>query len=135
MSIPSLKTSSVERALERLLPELHRINASPHESTKYDLLWKGHRFPPKVVVSKAVKLEHGVELPESEFSGGAHSGQANTILESLGFMIVPKQTSAVRLPLGLFGRYGRKEAFAAVGVHYDPQQQHLNVGLPPQCKD
>jgi hypothetical protein len=56
-------------------------------------------------------------------------------LESLGFVIVPKQTSAVRLPLELFGRYGRKEAFGAVGVHYDPQQQHLNVGLPPQCKD
>jgi hypothetical protein len=22
-----------------------------------------------------------------------------------------------------------------MGIHYDPQQQHLNVGLPPQCKD
>ena len=135
MSIPSLKTSSVERALESLLPELHRIKASPHESTKYDLLWKGHRFPPKVVISKAVKLEHGVELTESEFSGGTHSGQANAILENLGFEIVPKQNNTVRLPLELFSRYGRKEAFAAVGVHYDPQQQHLNVGLPPQCKD
>lgn len=135
MSIPSLKASSVERALESLLPQLQRIKAGPHESTKYDLLWKGHRFPPKVVISMAVKLEHGVDLPESEFSGGTHSGQANAILENLGFEIVPKQNNTVRLPLELFSRYGRKEAFAAVGVHYDPQQQHLNVGLPPQCKD
>lgn len=135
MAIPPLKTSSVERALESLLPELHRIKAGRHESTKYDLLWNGHLFPPKVVVSKVVKLEHGVDLPESEFSGGTHSGQTNAILENLGFEIVPKQRSAVRLPLELFERYGRKDAFAAVGVHYDPQQQHLNVGLPPQCKD
>ena len=57
------------------------------------------------------------------------------VLESLGFVIVPKETNAVRLPLELFGRYSRKEAFAAVGTQYAPQQQHLNVGLPPQCKD
>jgi hypothetical protein len=135
MSIPPLKTASIERALESILPELHRIKAGTHESTKYDLLWKGNRFPPKVVVSRAVKLEHGVDLPETEFSGGTHAGQANRVLERLGFVIVPKQQNAVRLPLELFGRYGRKEAFAAVGVHYDPQQQHLNVGLPPQSKD
>jgi hypothetical protein len=109
--------------------------AGPHESTKYDVLWKGRRFPPKVVVTRAVKIEHGVDLPESEFSGGTHSGQANAVLEGLRFTIVPKEAAAVRLPLELFGRYGRKEAFAAVGIQYAPQQQHLNVGLPPQCKD
>jgi len=135
MPIPPLKRSSVESALEALLRELDEIKAGPHESTKYDLLWKGRRFPPKVVVTRAVKIEHGVDLPESEFSGGTHSGQANAVLETLGFVIVPKETRAVRLPLELFGRYGRKEVFAAVGIHYAPQQQHLNVGLPPQCKD
>ncbi len=135
MPIPPLKHSSVERALETLLPKLDQIKAGPHESTKYDLLWKGHRFPPKVVITRAVKIEHGVDLPESEFSGGAHPGQANVVLESLGFVIVTKETNAVRLPLELFGRYSRKEAFAAVGTQYAPQQQHLNVGLPPQCKD
>ena len=44
MPIPPLKHSSVERALETLLPKLDQIKAGPHESTKYDLLWKGHRF-------------------------------------------------------------------------------------------
>jgi hypothetical protein len=88
MTIPPLKRSSVENALEALLPELDQIKAGPHKSIKYDLLWKGHRFPPKVVVTRAVKIERGVELTESEFSGGMHSGQASAILEGLGFTIV-----------------------------------------------
>ena len=134
MPIPSIKPLSVQKALNELLPRLNEIKASSHDSTKYDLLWKGHRFPPKVVVRKAVQIEHGIDLPESEFSGGRHAGHANAVLEACGFVIVPK-TPAVQLPLELLGRYGRKEVFAAVGVKYDPQQQHLNVGLSPQCKD
>ena len=125
----------MERALSQLLSELDGIKAGPHESTKFDLLWKGRHFQPMVVVSRAVKIEHGIDLPESEFSGGTHAGQANAVLEGLGFVIVPKGKTSVRLPLELFGRYSRKDAFAAVGIHYDPQQQHLNVGLPPQCSD
>jgi hypothetical protein len=39
------------------------------------------------------------------------------------------------LPLQLQKRYGRKEAFASVGIDYSAQKQHLNVGLPPQCPD
>ena len=135
MRIPSLKASHIERALEELLPDLDRIKAGSHESTKFDLLWKGRRFPPKVVVSRAAKLAHGIDLPESAFSGGTHSGQANAVLQALGFIIVAKEKASVRLPLELFGRYSRKEVFDAVGTHYDPQQQHLNVGLSPQCKD
>jgi hypothetical protein len=135
MPIPSFKASSVEKALEQLLPQLDEITASTHDSTKYDLLWRGHRFPPKVVVRKAVEIEHGIDLPESEFSGGRHSGQANAVLEARGFVIVPKDSSGVRLPLGLFGRYGRKDAFASIGIKYDPQQQYLNVGLSPRCRD
>lgn len=114
MPIPPLKRSSVESALEALLPELDQIKTGPHESTKYDLLWKGRPFPPKVVVTRAVKIEHGVHLPESEFSGGTHSGQANAVLEGLKFTIVTKEAAAVRLPLELFGRYGRKEAFLTI---------------------
>jgi hypothetical protein len=77
MPIPSFKAPSVKKALEQLLPQLAEIKASTHDSTKYDLLWRGHRFPPKVVVRKAVEIEHGIDLPESDFSGGTHAGQAN----------------------------------------------------------
>src|SRR5579862_6387162 len=135
MPIPTLNSSSVDRALSELLPELGRLKTGPHESTKYDLLWNGHCFPPKAVVARAVKIQYGSELPESEFSGGTHTGQANAVLEALGFKIIRKGENAENLPLELFHRYGRKDAFAAVGVSYDPQQQHLNVGLAPRCKD
>jgi hypothetical protein len=136
MPIPPFEASSVEKALEELLPEVGEIKASNHNSTKYDLLWRGHRFPPKVVVRKAVEIEHGINLPESEFSGGTHAGQANAVLQALGFVIVPKDSSGVLLPLELFGRYGRKDAFASVGIKYDPKKQrHLNVGLSPRCRD
>ena len=56
-------------------------------------------FPPKVVVTRAVKIEHGVDLPESEFSGGTHPGQANAVLEALKFVIVPKKAGAVQCHL------------------------------------
>jgi Domain of unknown function (DUF3427) len=135
MLIPALTPSSIQKALEELLPQLNEIRAGVHDSTKYDLLWHGHRFPPKVVIRKAVQIEHGIDLPESEFSGGRHAGQANAILEARGFVIVPKTPDTAQLPLELFSRYGRKEIFTAVGVKYDPQQQHLNVGLSPRCKD
>jgi len=135
MPIPALTSSSIQKALEELLPRLNEIRAGVHDSTKYDLLWHGHRFPPKVVIRKAVQIEHGIDLPESEFSGGGHAGQANAILEAFGFVIVSKTADTTQLPLELFSRYGRKEIFAVVGVKYDPQQQQLNVGLSPRCED
>jgi len=135
MSIPQLTVSSVERALKSLVPELGKIASGPYESTKYDVLWEGYRFPPKVVVSRAVEIEHGVGFPASDFSGGTHTGQANAVLEQLGFSVVPKLAASVRLPLQLHTRYGRKQAFIAVGVKYTSQKQHLNVGLSPRCTD
>ena len=135
MGIPALKAESITKALKELLPKLDEIKAGPHDSTKYDLLWRGYRFPPKVVVSTAVRIHYGKNLPESGFSGGRGAGQANHVLQELGFVIVPKPDSKPALPLSLFGRYGRKEIYAAAGVSYDQQKRHLNVGLSPECKD
>jgi hypothetical protein len=109
-----------------------QIKAGRHDSTKYDLLREGHRFPPKVVISRAAFIEHGLELPESDFSRGTSGGQANTVLKELGFVIVPKSTASVRLPLELSRRYGRQDVYATVGVHYHQTQCYLNVGLSPQ---
>jgi hypothetical protein len=105
MAIPQLKASSIEKALAELLPRLPELRLSVHESRKYDLLWRGNRFPPKVVIRQAVQIEHGIDLPESEFSGGKQTGQANAVLEACGFLIVPKAVDSVRLALELFGRY------------------------------
>jgi len=65
MPIPPIKASSIEKALNELLPHLNEIQAGSHDSTKYDLLWHGHRFPPKVVIRKAVQIEHGCPSPQS----------------------------------------------------------------------
>lgn len=40
-----------------------------------------------------------------------------------------------RLTFDLYGRYGRKDAFAYFGIEYNSQQQHLNTGLSPRLPD
>lgn len=59
-------------------------------STKYDLLYKGARYPPKAVVGIAARGVLGTPLNHGDFSGGESAGAANARLESLGFDIVPK---------------------------------------------
>ena len=93
MSIPPMNRKIVEQALDELRDQLDEITSGPHRSTTYDLLWRGLRFPPKVVVSKAVELQDGHPFPESRFSGGEDPGQANYELRKLGFDIQPKPGS------------------------------------------
>src|ERR1035438_9906447 len=135
MPIPPLSRESVEQALELLSSDLDQILLGPHKSRTYDLLWKGMRFPPKVIISKAVKVQHGYSFPESRFSGGEDEGHANDVLKKLGFTIVTKSDGVPLLPLDLHQRFTRKEIYAAVGVKYDQQQQSLNTGLSPRCRD
>lgn len=135
MPIPPLNRESVEQALELLSSELDQIQRGPHKSRIYDLLWKGMRFPPKVVISKAAEVQYGDALPETEFSGGEDEGHANGVLKKLGFKIVTKSDRVPLLPLDLHERFTRREIYAADGVAYDQQQRHLNTGLSPQCRD
>jgi hypothetical protein len=93
------------------------------------------RFPPKAVISKAVKVAHGYSFAESKFSGGEDEGHANGVLKKLGFTIVTKSDGVSLLPLDLHQRFTRKEIYAVVGVKYDQQQQSLNTGLSPRCRD
>ena len=69
-----LEPADITQALEELQPELDTIQAGANQSTKYDLLWRGLRFPPKVVISKALELKTGRPYPVSEFSGGEAPG-------------------------------------------------------------
>src|ERR1035441_9410320 len=123
MPIPSLNRESVEEALELLAEQLDQIAVGPHKSRTYDLLWKGMRFPPKVVISKAVEVQYGYPFPESEFSGGEDQGHANDVLNKLGFKIVTKSDGVPLLPLDLHQRYSRKQIYAADRVKYDQQQR------------
>lgn len=59
------------------------------ESRDYDVLIDGQRFAPKAVVGLAARRTLGRILGPAEFSGGEASGQANAVLRSLGFQIVP----------------------------------------------
>src|SRR5688572_12946427 len=85
-----LTTEDVEKALRDLLPDLASIRQGPHKSTEYDLQWEGIRFPPKMALSRAAGIKTRSDLSTYSFSRGEGSGQANEILRSLGFTIVPK---------------------------------------------
>lgn len=63
------------------------------DSTKFDLLYEGRRYPPKAIVGLAARRHVGEPLKPSDFSGGLRS-KCFRVLESLGFEIVPKPTAS-----------------------------------------
>ena len=60
------------------------------DSTGYDLIKSRRRYPPKAVVGLAARRVLGRALRPDEFSGGGDTGQANSILQRLGFEVAPK---------------------------------------------
>jgi 5-methylcytosine-specific restriction protein A len=60
---------------------------SRRDSTVWDLIYGGKRYPPKYVICIANKYVNGVELIGNEFGGGP---ETNSFLEARGFEIVPK---------------------------------------------
>jgi 5-methylcytosine-specific restriction enzyme B len=68
-------------------------------SVTYDLIYHGRRYPPKLVLSLAVKHLSGEELDRNAFTGGDESAAFN-LLRTLGFEIEPKD--AIPTLLGKF---------------------------------
>lgn len=62
------------------------------ESTGYDLVYEGCRYPPKLVLSLAVQHATGEALDRGEFSGG-ESSSAFRLLRRLDFEILAKEKS------------------------------------------
>lgn len=60
------------------------------ESTHYDLLYKGRRYPPKAVIGLAALAKTGRQLGPNDFKGGLKSKCFRT-LEDAGFQIVLKE--------------------------------------------
>lgn len=58
-----------------------------YDSTKYDLLFNGRRYPPKYIISIAYKFESNSPHPVKNFNGGK---ETNNFLENLGFSIIDK---------------------------------------------
>jgi len=59
------------------------------DSTKYDLVFQGKRYPPKAICGLAVRRILGRDGLPSEFSGG-RSSESFATLERLGFVVEPK---------------------------------------------
>lgn len=67
------------------------------ESTGYDLFFEGKRYPPKLVVSLAVKYATGEPLDRATFSGGEASS-AFRLLRRLGFEVGAKDDPVGGIP-------------------------------------
>jgi 5-methylcytosine-specific restriction protein A len=59
------------------------------DSTGYDLLFKGRRYPPKAVIGLAAEKVNGQKLGPYDFKGGLNS-RCFRILEANGFNIITK---------------------------------------------
>jgi len=94
MPIPDgINTEHVLKALKDL------DNGIDHpfgEPTKYELIQKGKRYPPKAVVGLASRHAMGSMLKPDDFSGGDGAGAANQRLRSLGFQVVKKSIDSSR---------------------------------------
>ncbi|WP_277099332.1 MrcB family domain-containing protein [Coprobacter secundus] len=82
----NIRAEHIIRAIQKIEDE--GVPAQAHSST-YDLLYKGKRFPPKLVLSYANIFANGVKLDRNSFSGGKGT-PCFEILESNGFEIVAK---------------------------------------------
>jgi 5-methylcytosine-specific restriction protein B len=67
------------------------------ESTGYDLVYEGKRYPPKLALSLAVKYATGEPLDRAAFSGGEASS-AFRLLRRLGFEVDPKEVPEGGIP-------------------------------------
>ncbi|MFP3813291.1 hypothetical protein, partial [Bacillus sp. SIMBA_005] len=56
------------------------------DSTRYDLVYEGRRYPPKLVLELSAKVATGSDLSRREFKGGEESRAFKT-LRNLGFQI------------------------------------------------
>jgi|GEM_PF-1293336 len=63
------------------------------QSADYDVVYKGNRYPPKLVVSGAYQIAHGESIDHNDFSGGKNT-PAFRILEKHGFTIEQKPISS-----------------------------------------
>jgi len=82
---------------------IHDFNAgAPHsfgESTDYDLIVEGKRYPPKAILGLAGKYALGRVLVPDDFSGGDES-TCFRLLREYGFEIGPKEAPVVQFEVG-----------------------------------
>lgn len=89
-AIPKLTRKHVCAALDRIDREGYPAS---RRSTRYHLVERSKRYPPKYVISLAAEHATGYELAPEEFSGGP---ETNQVLERLGFTIVGPNNEPAR---------------------------------------
>ena len=78
-----------EHILQAIEDLYHGIEHRFSESTGYDVLFEGKRFPPKAVIGLAAEQLTGFSFGPYDFKGGLGS-KCFSILKSEGFEIVQK---------------------------------------------
>src|SRR6266567_447334 len=82
---------------EHIIAAIHDLDAGVHhrfgDSTHYDLLYEGRRYPPKAVVGLAAGKLLGDALGPYDFKGGLES-KCFRVLEANGFTVVDKENGA-----------------------------------------
>jgi 5-methylcytosine-specific restriction protein B len=92
--VPSNITKEhIQKAIERIDAEGIEKGA---QSSTYDVLFKGNRYPPKLVVSWANEFANGKVLDRQSFSGGLKSANFR-VLNKAGFEIVEKESSILKI--------------------------------------
>jgi len=99
--IPASELRNISRA--HIEQAIHDFNGSAHhgfgESTDYDLIVQGKRYPPKAILGLAGKYALGRVLVPDDFSGGDES-TCFRILREHGFEVGPKEVPFVHFEIG-----------------------------------
>lgn len=87
---PEITRQHIIQAIE----EIKKVRWPPrNDSTTYDLLFEGERYPPKIVVMYANKYANGELFDVNNFSGG--EATTNRFFRARGFEIVPKEENSL----------------------------------------
>ena len=65
------------------------------QSTRYNVLVKGKKYPPKYIIAIASKLATGKMISSQSYNGGAES---NSFLRKRGFSITDKYGKVIQEP-------------------------------------
>ena len=126
---PDFKTVTKEVKYQHVLHALADIDQGNipdrSNSTTYDLLHNARRYPPKLVLSLAVKHATGKEYNRDDFTGGEQS-PAFKLLRDLGFEIVEKKLLRELVEKFLVQA---KEARSQATTGYPTQYRQLDLKL------
>lgn len=98
------------------------------DSTRYDLLVDGRRYPPKAILGLAARHVTGRALTPEDFSGGEGSS-CFRVLRRLGFEIVPKPGIVVaQREFHVAATYTRADIYGILGVPENEQGGDWDTG-------